>query len=124
MQGLRRGAQAIAGRLLRVLLLRLGAVPADAGGAGLFLVLAAMREADLVGRCEDHVESLQARHALLEPNAYLGRALPSYMNVIGLGPRIYPLSRRSNWNPAPAISSSMARFRWQPPERRFQVGVR
>ena len=39
------------------------------------------------------------------------RALPSYMNVIGLEPRIYPLSSRSMRNLAFSISCSIARFR-------------
>src|SRR5260370_20290030 len=40
------------------------------------------------------------------PTSYPGRALPSYMNVIGLGPCIYPLSSRSMRNAAFSISSS------------------
>ena len=50
-------------------------------------------------------------HRTLRNRNYLGRALPSYMNVITFGPGIYPLSSRSMRKPPLRTISSMARLR-------------
>src|SRR5437879_3405714 len=60
---------------------------------------------------EDVGDASEANDRDSKATSYPGRALPSYMNVIGLGPCIYPLSSRSVRNPAFSISSSIARFR-------------
>ncbi len=44
-------------------------------------------------------------------HAQRGLALPSYIKVIGFGPRIYPVSSCSMPKPAPSISSLIARFK-------------